>query len=133
MKNTNDNLFKYVKIHERYKFFFLNRFSTEIDYISSHFFELCEKQEGEFENLSIDTLFQIMTNDILELNTEDQLLKFVKYSILYEAVLFENASSELMNEFISVFDKEETTAETLKGLSKPLLKKIESKKKRKVK
>ena len=74
-----------------------------------------------------------MTNDILELNTEDQLLKFVKYSILYEAVLFENASSELMNEFISVFDKEEMTAETLKGLSKPLLKKIESKKKRKVK
>ncbi len=99
-------------------YFNSNRFSTEINYISSHFFELCEKQEGELENLSIDTLFQIVTNDILELNTEGQLLKFVKYSILYEAVLFENASSELMNEFISVFDK----TETLKGLSKPLFK-----------
>ena len=71
-------------------------------------------------NLSIDTLTRILSNDKLQLNTEDQLLKFVnkcyksdsKYSILYETVLFEIVSSEVIKEFTLIFDNEDMNHET---------------------
>ena len=79
-------------------------------------------------NLSIDTLTRILSNDKLQLNTEDQLLKFVnkcyksdsKYSILYETVLFEIVSSEVIKEFTLIFDNEDMNHETWLHLIKRL-------------
>lgn len=130
---TNDNVFTYIKRHERYRTFYSDHFSSEIDFISSHFFELCQTKEEEFKNISLDTLVQIVSNENLELTSEDQLVKFVnklyvndvKYSILYESVLFSNVSSETMSEFLSVFDKEDLSCGAWQQLSKRLSKKVE--------
>ena len=67
--------------------------------------------------MSVFTLNSIFSNNKLELESEDQLLRIVnklytkdvKYSILYETVFFENVSSEAMKEFVSIFDINELT------------------------
>lgn len=92
----------------------------EIDFISTFFFDLCEKKKSEFYNLDLDIIMSIISNDKLQLKNEDQLLKFAndfylndsKYSILFEKVWFINVSPEMMNEFISVFDANDMSVAT---------------------
>ena len=134
-KNTEitcDNVFQYIKDHERYGKFYSSRLSSEIDFISAHFYELCETQEEEFQQLTIETLSKIVSNDQIRLNSEDQLLKFIndlyrndnKYSFLYENVLFENVSSETMKDFTATYDSRDMSRETWLHLSKRLEKDI---------
>lgn len=85
------------------------------------------------QNLSIDTLARIVSNDKLQLNTEDQLLKFVNklyksdsiYSILYETVLFENVTGDVMKEFTQNFDSEDMNRRIWIRLSNRLENEIE--------
>ena len=101
---TLDNVFQLIKKHEKYNTFFSASFSKEIDFISSHFFELCTKtNENEFRSLQITTIEQIINNKNLCLESEDQLLRFINnlcendssFSTLYEFVLFINARIQL--------------------------------------
>ena len=125
---TIDNVFTLLKQHEKHPQFYHNRFSSEIEFISSHFSELCEDKEEELTKLSIDTLIKILSNENLQLETEDQLLKFsnklysndAKYSILYETVLFENVTSDSMKIFTSIYDMNDLTSSTWNRLSKRL-------------
>lgn len=129
---TIDNVFSFVKMHEKYPKIFSKSFLTEIDFISEHFPDLCEKQENEFRNISIDTLMNILNNKLLQLKTENQLLKFanqmykydVNYSIVYESVIFENVSSKAMREFISIYNFNDMNNNIWNKLSKRLEHKI---------
>ena len=137
---TKENVFSFIKQHEKFPLLYKNRYLTEIDFISSHFSELCETQEGEKElkSLSIDTLMSIFSNNQLRLKTEDQLLNFlnqlclndVKYSILYETVLFEHVSKETMKEFVSIFDIENMNNFIWNRLSRRLVEDISIEKKK---
>lgn len=42
---TNDNIFKYIKIHEKSKNFYSKFYLDEVKFISSHFYELCLKEK----------------------------------------------------------------------------------------
>ena len=125
---TIDNVLGYLLEHERYDKFYCNHISKEIEFISPHFFELCEKQKEKIGNLSLDTLMRIIQNDQLRLKNEDQLLKFINslysknsdYSILYETVLFSNVTSDTMREFVSLFNVNDISYGTWKELSERL-------------
>ena len=85
---------------------------NEIDFISSHFFELCEKESFNLSSLSESTLVRIFNNIKLKLNDEDQLLNFInflyssneKYGFLYEFVHFENVSAYSMTKFLEIYN-----------------------------
>lgn len=132
---TSDNILNFIKKHEKLNKNNCELFSKEIEFVSSHFFELCEQQGEDMKELSISTLLRILNNDHLRLKSEDQLLKFIndlnsknsKYSILYETVLFINVTSNSMKEFLSVFEVSEMTGGTWNELSKRLCKEIEKK------
>lgn len=68
-------MFSIKLIHERYKLFYSNRFQTEIEFIASHFSELCNDHEEEFSSLSNDTITRIVNNDHFKLNSEDEFLQ----------------------------------------------------------
>ncbi|KAK8871446.1 hypothetical protein M9Y10_007175 [Tritrichomonas musculus] len=130
---TFDNVLDLISQHERYGIFYRNHLSREIDFASAHFYELCENRKEELSNLSVDTLFQIMSNDQLQLNSEDQLLNFINdlysqnsmYSILYETVLFVHASAEVIRDFTSLFSAGDMTAAAWLRISQRLDQKIE--------
>lgn len=126
-KITNENVFSRIKLS---KFFDDNYQSIEIDFISSHFYELCESHEEELLEIPVDILFNILNNRKLKITSEDQLLYFinklysknVNYSILYETVLFENVSTKAMQEFTTIFDNDDMTKEIWNRLIEKLLK-----------
>ncbi|KAK8887461.1 hypothetical protein M9Y10_038506 [Tritrichomonas musculus] len=132
---TVDNVLSFIQQHEKFGHFYSKRLSTEIDFLSSHLFEMIESQEEEIGKLSIDTLMRILNNDQIQLNSEDQLLNFVnnlyksdsKYSILYETVLFENISSESIKEFTAIYDSDDMDRGTWLRLSKRLECEIQNK------
>lgn len=135
-KITINNVFKLVKKHEIYSKQYSKQLKEEIEFIASHFFEIIEEQEDEFLKLDINTIFEILSQEKLKLNTEDQLLKFVnslyskdkKYSILYEFVYFSNVTSLEMSNFISIFDLTNITNETWNKLCDRMKEEIISKK-----
>ena len=125
---TIDNVFNRLKYHEKRSNFFSQQISKEIEFISSHFNELCESHIEEFNNLSIDMIYEIINDDQLTLKSEDQLLKFVnffysqnsRYSVLYELVYFENVSSDTIKEFLQNYDINDMSGEIWNRLSKRL-------------
>lgn len=52
---TADNVLKLLREHEKYRHIYCN-ISREIEFASSHFYELFESQSEELKNLSISTL-----------------------------------------------------------------------------
>lgn len=133
---TINNVFSRIKNHEKLKFF-SKRLSSEIDFISSRFYEICETKKEELKSLSIDTIDKIINNEKLELDSEDQLLHFVNelfvtnsnYSFLYEYVQFENISCEMMKEFISIYDIDFMNCAVWKSISMRLEKEVKIEKK----
>ena len=127
---TIDNVIDLIRQHEQCPQFFSEELDDEIDFVSSHFFEIfdCENEE-ELMNISIETLIQIIGNKKLRLNDEDQLLNIVnylysnqtKYSILYEEVCFSNVSMNEMKEFIKIYDVNDLTSELWQNLSDRLI------------
>lgn len=113
---TNDNVFELIKMHEKYSVFYSDSYQKEIEYISSHFFELNGESE-EFCNLALSTLERIFENANLQLESEDQLLSLIshlylrdkRYSILFEFIEFSNLSQNKISEFLSIFDFNDIT------------------------
>lgn len=129
---TVENAFSIFFSHEKYAKFYSKRSQSEIDFISSHFSELCEQQEDSFKKLKIDDLLNIIKSPKLQLTNEDQLLKFVnqlykensKYSILYEHVYFLNVTLESMKEFIRIFNYDDMTNGVWSNISDRLIREI---------
>ncbi|KAK8838755.1 hypothetical protein M9Y10_032794 [Tritrichomonas musculus] len=48
---TNDNIIKYLEQHEKFSQLYKEKIDTEIEYASSHFFELCEEHKEEMKRL----------------------------------------------------------------------------------
>lgn len=114
---TVDNVFDLLKNHQKYESTFSEEIQNEIDFISSHFYEICENQEGQLKQLSEDTLELILANQQLELIDEEQLLQFVnqlylkdnRYSYFYSFIDFSNVKSDFINEFLNLFDMNDMT------------------------
>lgn len=130
-KLTNDNIFKKIKMTEKIAF----KINDElIEYISSHFFELCSNHESELKNLDLDTLVRIVNHPKLTLINEDQLVNFInsmyskerEYSILYEAVLFSNLVNFTISEFVNIFDINDINSQIWRNISQRLEKEIKS-------
>lgn len=123
-----DNVLERLKKHEKYKKIYSNVFSSEIEFIASHFSEICTGHEEELLKLSIESVEEIVKSKNLQIETEDELVRFLNVlynkdhgcAPLYGSVLFENVSSEMMKEFISIYDASDMTCETWKSLSKRL-------------
>ena len=89
-KITNDNVFELIIKHQQSEFFYSKSLQNEIDYISSHFYEINENNEY-FSNFTLKTLERIFENPKLQLKSEDQLITIInklysgnsKYSILF--------------------------------------------------
>lgn len=119
-KLTVDNIFQIMKKHQKRSRFDQKSHSEIIEFISSHFGQLISSKKEEFYDFDVNSLFEIISNDHLRLNSEDQLLEFVnelykldtKYSILYDEILFENVSSKTIQEFIQIFDTEKMSQMT---------------------
>lgn len=135
-KITIDNVFSLIQKHEKYEKFYSKLLQEEINFVSSHFFEICEKKMDEIQELSIETLTSILKSPQLQLKAEDQLLRVLnelylnnqKCSILYENVYFRNVSSEAIKEFICIFDINDITTSTWMNITGRLSEDIKSNK-----
>lgn len=128
---TIDNAIKHISKQEKSKIAYTGRILKEIEFLSSHFYELTEIQTQELTKLSPSTVEQIVGSKKIELESEDQLLAFInelysineiEYSSFYEYVHFTNVSNSKMFEFISKFDIENLNHGTWKSLCERLLK-----------
>lgn len=133
---TIDNVFTKIKKHEKFRQIFHKQIEKEIDFISMHFYEMNETQKEEMKKLNENTLFEIISNKNLKINDEDQLLHFVnelyqndtKFKFLYENVIFLNATSNAIKEFLSIFDYGDINHEIWSSISDRLESKVESNK-----
>lgn len=134
-----DNILNYLRIHEKDKDILNHFYRLEVEYISSHFHELCENHDEEFIPLQISTLTDIISNDHLRLKDEDQLIQFInrlssqndEYSVLYDHVFFPNVSANLMAEFLANFEVDQIDCSIWKSLCERLIlpvKPVENKK-----
>ena len=129
---TIDNVLNRIALHERFSLFNSSVLITEIEFIASHFYELCTNHEDEFEILSNETLLKIFSNDHFQLNSEDELLHFInrlysrdrRFSFMYETVLFINVTSDAMSEFLSIYDPNDITVASWMAVSKRLEREI---------
>lgn len=127
-----NNVFKRIQKHEKNDTVFSQQFSDEIDFISSHFFEINEKQEKELQKLKDDTIDRIIGNRKLQLKSEDQLLSFINqlyivntsFSHLYEYVQFKNISTAKIIEFLNIFNIDDISNKTWNSISNRLRKSI---------
>lgn len=114
---TINNIIDLIRMHENPKFNCLHSLESEIEFASENLSELFEKKEEELTKLDITSLLKIFNNEKLILKDEDQLLSFInhlyskseEYLPLYETVIFSNASSKAMNEFIEVINMNDIT------------------------
>lgn len=114
---TLDNIFSMITRHEKNAILYRHFYEDEIDFISSNFNDIVEKNEDELMKLNENTLYAIISNGKLRLQSEDQLLRFVnnlyksdsKFATFYEFVLFSNVSTEAIQEYIDIFDVEYIT------------------------
>lgn len=120
-----DNIFERISLHSKFSKFYLKSFKKDVDYISSHFFEICENQEEDLKKLSFSTLQCIFENPKLILSSEDQLVTFINklykispdYSALFGYVNFSCISQKSITEFLNIFNVNDITQETWKKLS----------------
>lgn len=81
------------------------------------------------KKLSVNILYRVTSNEKLKLKDEDQLLNFInclyqkdsKYKILYENVIFMNAKSSSISNFIHIFDYNDVNSSIWSLLSNRLL------------
>lgn len=122
---TKDNIFDRITLHSKLSNFYSSSLQNDIDYISSHFFELCDDKVDDLKKLSVLTLQRILSNPKLILSSEDQLVIFINqiyknnsdYSVLYGYVNFSCISKKSISNFLSIFDINDITLETWKKLS----------------
>ncbi|KAK8896596.1 hypothetical protein M9Y10_014505 [Tritrichomonas musculus] len=122
---TFDNVFQYLKKHEECPTFYSKRILTEIDFISSHLFELPSEKEIELTSLHQTTIERILRNPKIQIESEDQLISLINrlykddhsYSDLYELVYFTCVSEEKIEEFLKIFDYNNLTGEVWNSIS----------------
>ena len=137
-KLNNDNVIKYLQYHSKFEKLYKKEISKEIEFISTHFYEIIDNQSSELKKINISKLYQIINNDQLKLINEDQLIQFVnelyltdqEFAILYESVLFSNVSQERMKEFAQIFDMNDMTNSIWKNLSERLIQTTTNKEKK---
>lgn len=121
-----DNIFTHIHIHNQNDEFYSKHLNEEINFISSHFWQICQPQHYEdFLKLKKVTFQRIIQNQKLQLKDEDQLLHLInylymndhEYSIFYEDVCFVNVSRESIIEFLTVFDVNDITKMTWNAVS----------------
>lgn len=136
LKITLDNAFELIQNHEKFPNLFSKQLDSEIQFVSSHFFEVSESRKEEFLNLKLTTIQKILSNDKLLLKDEDELIEFInylntkdsnKFLFLYETVLFPNVSSAKMKDFVSIFDFNNMTYEIWNNLAGRLTNEIQLK------
>lgn len=136
LKITLDNAFELIQNHEKFPNLFSKQLESEIQFVSSHFFEVSENRKEEFLNLKLTTIQKILSNDKLLLKDEDELIEFInylntkdsnKFLFLYETVLFSNVSSAKMKDFVSIFDFNNMTYEIWNNLAGRLTNEIQLK------
>ncbi|KAK8865040.1 hypothetical protein M9Y10_010570 [Tritrichomonas musculus] len=123
---TFDNVFQLIKENQQHPNFYSKHITTEIDFISSHLFELPSEQEDELISLDQIIIEKILRNPLLKIESEDQLIslinrlymKDISYSTLYGYVFFSFVSDEKINEFIENFDYNDLTKEIWDTFSK---------------
>ncbi|KAK8875937.1 hypothetical protein M9Y10_006115 [Tritrichomonas musculus] len=132
---TIDNVCDKILIHEKAPIFYSSQFDRDIEFISTHFFEVKEEDEEKLLKLQLSTIEKIILNDHFQLKSEDQLLHLVnklymqnnEASILYDYVLFANLSSDSIAEFIQIFDLDDMSIEIWKSICDRLQQKVENK------
>lgn len=129
---TNDNVINYLQQHEKCVHVYSQKINEEIEYISSHFFVLCERYREEMKKLNIDTIERIISSSHLQLYSEDQLIRFINflyqdenevnadYSFLYGYLIFPNISTDAIGEFIDHFQKDDLTKKVWNSISQRL-------------
>lgn len=122
-------LVNYLQTHERFGQLYEGKIEEEVEYISSHFFELCEGYKDDLKALKNETLERIISHSQLKLKNEDQLVKFInflyttagevksEYSKLYGYVIFTNVSSSAIGEFLDEIGKDDLTEEAWNSIS----------------
>lgn len=109
---TLENVFSLLKTHEQFPHFFSRQLFDEIEFVSAHFYEICEEHFEDLRSFSIQTLARIVGNEKLKLHDEDELLNFVnnlyksdsQFCEIYESVIFKNTTSKSMKNFVEIFD-----------------------------
>ena len=122
---TINNVIKIIQSHEKHPIFYSQSLHKEIEFISSHFYEINEELEKDLHNLQNLTIEKIIANDHIQLKSEDQLLKVINglysenssNSYLYSYVDFLNVSTSCMTEFIQIFDINDMLHETWKSIT----------------
>lgn len=129
---TVDNVIDRIKFHEKSPNFYSDILNTEIEFATTNFYILKEKQEENLFSLSMKSLENILNKGSLKLESENQLLEFIndlyaqdcKYSKFYEFVLFLNVETNVIEEFISIFDINDITREIWSSISIRLKQKL---------
>lgn len=127
-----NTIFELINKHENYEIFYSDPLKEDIDFISSHFYELNDEKIKNFCKLKTSTIEKIIGHSKLRLNTEDQLLNIINQlyktdsanSFLYCFVDFLNVSVETISEFLRIFDINDITNETWESISTRLLQDI---------
>lgn len=127
-EEENESIFTRIVRHRNEGLFDIERYNKEVKEISTKFFEYAENDQKGLKSVGYDILKDIISSNELKLKSEDQLLKFInslydessEFYQLYEHVIFANATSEVMNEFISIFDYNDITRDLWTSLSKRL-------------
>ena len=124
-----NNVIERIIQHEKSLFFYSTELSKEIDFFSEHFSKIEKEKNDQISNISLDTIFKIINNEKLELESEDELLFFInklyefdnKFSILYETVCFSYLTTEAIESFISIFDVDEMTRSVWESICRRLV------------
>lgn len=128
---TIDNVIKLFEKHNKHNIF-KSKVSKEIDFISSHLFELIEREEDCLIQFNINSLERIINNSNIQIEDENQLLSFLnklylkdpKYAPLFEYVRFENCNEIEVSDFLNIFYIDDLTAGIWKAISKRLKQKV---------
>ena len=134
---NNENIISNTKRHEKFKIY-SNLLKEDIEYISSHFYELYETGKEFLLTLLPSTIERIISNEKLKLTNEDQLFNFIfefynqqnsnsnsnEITKFFGYLIFSNLSEETMKIFIDNFDYNELDHETWKSLTNRLTKPI---------
>lgn len=108
------NVIDIINEQQKCSVFYKDLLQGEIDFLSSHFYEIAENQKEKLKALNFETIQRIVENENLVLKSEDQLLSFVNelnalnsdFSILYGYVNFLNVSLTSIANFLNTFDIE---------------------------
>lgn len=134
---TESNAVEQLLMNENNSAFEPARISEEIKFISSHFSEIFESQKENLKKLQIDTIERIISDESLQLTSEDHLLSFInqlfeesddnnrqEYSMFYRYVLFSNVSTFGIQEFLNIFDYNNIDSQTWISISSRLKKDV---------